>query len=203
MTYRGRTFGSSVFKAVVLGGIAAAVVLGGLVVVLVVLATSSGSAPHASQTIKRLEQLDIANNPPPGGVLLGRASDKGDGDTGFGGRRAGIETVFATDLSPAGAVDYYKRTYPEYNFGGSGLQLPSASSQGLGGSPVLPGLDSVPPVERLGASITIQANTGHPYVVAHLNPKLAKPPAGADTYVVIYITDQPRDASGAPIKRSN
>jgi|GEM_PF-4680239 len=184
MIFRGRLFGLSTVRVIAISGAAVGLIL---------TASSCGPAPHASQTIKRLQALDIANDPPPGAVLLGRASDKGD-SSGITGRDASIETVFATDLSPAEVVAYYRQTYPSYDFGGSGLQFPSPLSQGLGGSQILPGPDSAHPVSRRGASITIQATIGRPYVIDHLDPKLAQPPTGYNTYVVVYIIDQPRDA---------
>ena len=134
------------------------------------------AANHAGTLIKKFNSYAILHTPPPGGVEVAHASDKGS-SSGITGRDPGIAVVYATTTSVPNLIAYYQTTYPGYH-----ISIDCCTSATTG---TLLGRDGY-------VNIGIDIATIHPYLLAHYDLKLNGKQPGVPTYITVNVSGQPR-----------
>jgi hypothetical protein len=147
-----------------------------MVLVALVASACDHPANHADTLIKKFNTYAILHTPPPNGVEVARASDKGS-NSSVTGREPGIAVIYATTTSISSLITYYQTTYPDYH-----IHIDCCTTAKAG---TLLGADGY-------ANIGIDIATVNPHMPAHYDLKLNGKQPGNPTYVSVSVSGQPR-----------
>ena len=146
------------------------------------MAGCDGPAPGASSTLKSMSAIKIFSTVPAGWVQIGSARDQGS-NSSIIGRDPVFEKVWATSMSPADVVAFYKTKFPQYRFTEEGGSLPPEQ--------VLDGQDG-------WAGIAVYITPGPPTLRQNFKVSLKHSPPADNTSVLVFATGTPPNQANTP-----
>jgi hypothetical protein len=146
-----------------------------LLLVALLAGACDGSANHADTLLKKFDGYAILHTPPPGGMQVAQAGDKGS-NSGITGRDPGVAVIYATTASIPSLISYYQTTYPSYHIS---IDCCTTAQRGT-----LVGADGY-------TNIGVDIATEQPHLLPHYSLKLTGKQPEHPTYVTVSVSGQP------------
>jgi hypothetical protein len=141
------------------------------------LVACDGAAPKAKSTLQQMASMQIATTAPPESISVGRGEDVGS-DSTVTRRDPALSVAYASKLSPAAILAYYKANFAGYHLVDNAYPATPGSGELTGASG--------------WANVSVIAQPGPPTMHPYSNLKLGSY-SGSDypTGVLVYIVGQP------------